>query len=203
MGSYSGDGVGSVMTFVNPSFYTPNADSSLQPTGNFFATLNVSGNATIKNLKVTELLTVKDIVVEGKITIKGDIHLSGTINQDQNAITRSFKASQDIQKGSVVVLDPEHDSYVMLATKAQDTRVIGVAVTAAAAGEEITIATGGTAQVRVAQNTHIETGDLLVSDSSAGYAIANGEPKAGAVLGKATSNLISQEGMIWLLITLN
>jgi hypothetical protein len=75
---YSAPGVGSITVLVNPSFYSPPADSgSVQGQGSF-QTLDVLGAATIGNLNVSGQTTLASLTVTGNAHITGDLHVAGT-----------------------------------------------------------------------------------------------------------------------------
>lgn len=210
------DSQGTVMTFVNLTWANPNsgvtADNNLQAGAISAADLNVSGTTTTENLVVTGTATVKellvgsmistkDITVSGSATFAGDINLAG-VGQSRNAITKRFKASGPVAIGAVVIVDPAHDGQVITTTVPGDTRVLGVALTEAhAAGDEITVAIGGSVQVRTMNGAAIQGGDLLVSSSQAGLAEETADPQPGSVLGKALGK--PDDDLTWLLITLN
>jgi hypothetical protein len=174
-------------------------------------TLKVRGATYTGSLTVATLITTKDLTVINSVTAKslkiqenaefeGDIVLAGSINTKQNAITKKFKASGAITPGSVVVLDPTADGLVMTPTIVQDTKIIGVAVSAATnKGDDIMVAIGG--QVQVAAEGTITAGDLLVTGATAGNAKAEPNPHVGSVLGKATSQK-DANNKVWILLTL-
>ncbi|MGH7234679.1 MAG: beta strand repeat-containing protein, partial [Candidatus Saccharimonadales bacterium] len=120
-------------------------DNDLNVNGN----VAINGTATIASLNVSGLSSTQDLSVNGTTSLAGDVVLSGKVNTRQ-AIIRTFTASQPITAGSVVVLDNSagNAGNVTTTTTADDTSVIGVAVSAAAApGDPIQVAIGGWVQV--------------------------------------------------------
>jgi len=210
------NGKGKIMVFANLTYANPNtgtvANNDLQGNTVTANNLNVSGTtttenlvvndtATIKNLIVGTMATTKELSVTGNATFGGDINLSG-VGQSRNAITKKFKASKPMAIGSVVIADPDNDGQVTTTTTANDTRVLGIALTAAQnAGDEITVAIGGSVQVRTVGGATIQGGDLLSSSSQEGLAEKSATPTPGSLLGKALGKPV--DDMTWLLITLN
>jgi hypothetical protein len=210
-----GSGVGTVLTFVDLDWADPNSNvqqDHLQANSVTAATLNVSGTSTFQDVVVNGTATInklivgtsiatQDITVNGSATFAGDINLSG-VGLSRNAITKRFKASKAVPIGSVVIIDPSNDGQVTTTTTPNDTRVLGIALTAAAqAGDEITVAIGGSVQVRTVSGATIQGGDLLSSSSQEGLAAGSTVPVPGSLLGKALGKPAND--MTWMIITLN
>jgi hypothetical protein len=207
---------GNILVFANLTYANPNtgetANNDIQGSTITANSLNISGTtvtndltvagtATVKNLIVGTMLTTKEVTVTGSATFGGDINLSG-VGQSRNAITKKFKASKPIAIGSVVIADPNADGQVTTTTTANDTRVLGIALTEAHnAGDEVTVAIGGSVQVRTVSGATIQGGDLLTSSGDEGLAEKSAAPTPGSLLGKALGKPI--DDMTWLLITLN
>jgi hypothetical protein len=210
------NGKGKVMTFANLTYANPNTGvsgngnvqgstmnaSDMNVSGTTATqNLSVAGTATVKNLIVGTMTTTKELNVTGNATFGGDINLSG-VGQSRNAITKKFKASKPIAIGSVVIADPDNDGQVTTTITPNDTRVLGIALTAAQqSGDEITVAIGGSVQVRTVTGATIQGGDLLTSSGEEGVAEKSSAPTPGSLLGKALGKPI--DDMTWLLITLN
>lgn len=204
---------GTVMTFANLTWADPNsgatANSSLQ--NGTVADLNVSGAMTTKDLVVTGkadianlvvgTMSVKDITVTGSAIIGGDLNLQG-VGKSRNAITKRFMASKHIPIGAVVIIDPVNDGQVTTTAVMADTRVLGVALTEARAGEEVTVAIGGSVQVKAANGTLIQGGDLLVSSSQEGAAEKSASPGVGSMIGKALGKSSDSGELVWVIISL-
>jgi hypothetical protein len=207
---------GTVLTFANLAWANPatgaTGNNDIQATNGSFANLNVTGEITTqnltvagttktKNLVVGDMALTKDLTVTGTASFAGDINLTG-VGQSRNAITKRFKASAPIQIGSVVIVDPANDGQVTTTNVVGDTRVLGIALTEAhAAGDEITVAIGGSVQVRTMTGASIQGGDLLITSSQPGVAEKSAAPVPGSMVGKS---LGKPEGdLTWLLITLN
>ncbi|HSX34997.1 MAG TPA: carbohydrate binding domain-containing protein [Candidatus Saccharimonadales bacterium] len=209
-------GTGKILAFANLTYANPDtgvtANNDVQGSTMTAANMNVSGTvatqnltvagtATVKNLIVGTMTTTKELAVTGNATFGGDINLSG-VGQSRNAITKKFKASKPIAIGSVVIADRDNDGQVTTTTTPNDTRVLGIALTEAhAAGDEVTVAIGGSVQVRTVTGASIQGGDLLTSSGEEGVAEKSSAPTPGSLLGKALGKPI--DDMTWLLITLN
>jgi hypothetical protein len=207
---------GVVTTFANLTWANPNsgvtANNTLQGTTTIAGDLNVSGTVTTENLTVTGKATIKNLVVGSmtaqEITVSGTAKLAGDlqfqgVGQSRNAITKRFKASKPIPIGAVVIVDPANDGQVTTTTTAADTRVIGVALTAAQqAGDEIDVAIGGSVQVRTANGAQIQGGDTLVSATEDGTVTKPAAPTPGSLIGKALGKPDGDGGLVWTLITL-
>jgi hypothetical protein len=202
MGTYTGDGIGSVTVFLNPSYYTVPTAAVLQgqTSNGAFIDINVSGTATIDTLVVSDEARIKTLKVSGVAEFGGDIKIVAPVNT-RAATIRSFIASEAITPGKVVILDEEHDGQVKMSEIEEDTRVIGVAVTQALhAGDAVEVAVGGSVQVVTVTPT-ITSGSLVVSAAEGSVSLSVA-PKTGAVLGKATSRPDANQ-LLWILITLH
>ena len=124
---------------------------------------------------------------------------------------------QQIEKGSVVVIDEEHPGQLTRSTRAYDTRVAGIVSganginTGIALKQEGTLDQGQnvalTGRVYVlADATYgtIKPGDLLTTSDTPGHAmkVANHAKAQGAILGKAMGPLTHGRGMVLVLVTL-
>ncbi len=174
--------------------------------------LSVDGSISAGSLAVTGDATLQNVKVRGVAEFEGDLRMTSKVNTRQ-AVTKKFIASKPIKPGKVVILDDAEgkDGQVTTTTKAEDTRVIGVAVTESAQeGDEIEVAIGGWVQVLADsppdQNgktpDKITPGQLLVSGGrSDGSAKASDDPQPGSVLGKSTSRQ-DDKNLVWVLVTL-
>jgi hypothetical protein len=210
------DAEGMVMTLANLTWADPNsnivANNTLQGATSVSGDLNVSGTTTTENLAVTGTATIKnlivgtmavqDITVNGTARIGGDIAFQG-VGQSRNAVTKQFIASKPITAGSVVVIDAVHDGQVTTTTTAADTKVIGVAVTAAThTGDTVSVAISGSVQVRTVPGADIQGGTMLVSGGQEGAADKTPTPAPGALIGKALGKP-DGDGLTWVLVLLN
>ena len=122
-----------------------------------------------------------------------------------------------IEKGSVVVIDPEHPGQLKLSDKAYDTRVAGVVSGANGINPGIAMHQEGTLEggqnvalsgrvyvLADANSGPIEPGDMLTTSSTPGCAmkVLDHARAQGAVLGKAMSGLSQGTGMVLVLVTL-
>jgi hypothetical protein len=126
-------------------------------------------------------------------------------------------SSDEIPKGSVVVIDAENPGHLKLSATAYDTRVAGVVSGAngikpgislhqegAIEGGE-NVALSGRVYVQAdATLSAINPGDLLTTSDTPGHAmkVLDHTRAQGAVLGKAMSTLEGGKGMVLVLVTL-
>lgn len=92
---------GTVEVFVNASYWAPSASETLQGTDNGFASLNVSGEATVGSLTVGTVTVTGDLTVHGALTV-ASIVVNGHI------ITASGKPTIETQpalNGGTVIVD--------------------------------------------------------------------------------------------------
>ena len=124
---------------------------------------------------------------------------------------------EQIDKGSVVVIDDEHPGRLKLSTRAYDTQVAGVVSGANGINPGISLTQEGafdhgqnvalTGRVYVKADASygaIKPGDLLTTSDTPGHAMkvrdhANAQ---GAILGKAMSSLKEGTGLVLVLVTL-
>jgi hypothetical protein len=137
-------------------------------------------------------------------------------HQDGGADVAEFiQASDSVQAGDVVEIDPDHAGQFRLAATPNSTAVAGVISTNPGeslgaidpAGTENSgpqLALAGRVPVKVsAENGAIRPGDLLVASATPGHAMrAPGNPAPGTVIGKALGTLDSGTGTIEMLAML-
>lgn len=124
---------------------------------------------------------------------------------------------QELEKGSVVVIDDEHPGRLKRSTRAYDTRVAGIVSGAGGINTGIALRQEGvleggqnvalTGRVFVkadASFAPIRPGDLLTTSDTAGHAmkVTDHQHAQGAILGKAMSRLDEGTGMVLVLVTL-
>ena len=124
---------------------------------------------------------------------------------------------ENIEKGSVVVIDKEHPGRLKRSTQAYDKRVAGIVSGANGINPGIALKQEGalelgenvalTGRVYVladAAHGAIEAGDLLTTSDTPGHAmkVADHGKAHGAVLGKAMSELKEGKGMVLVLVSL-
>ena len=122
----------------------------------------------------------------------------------------------DLEKGSVVVIDPEHPGQLKLSTQAYDRRVAGVISGAnginpgiamhqegALEGGQNVALSGRVYVLADASNGSIEPGDLLTTSSTPGHAmkVSDHARARGAALGKAMTGLAEGRGMVLMLVS--
>lgn len=151
------------------------------------------------------------------LDVNGSVNVSGNIAAKYQDVAEWVPASETMEPGTVVVLNPEKANQVMPATHPYDTLVAGVvsanpglSLGVSAATKE-QIATVGRVQVKATANGHpIHIGDLLVTSGKSGVAMKS-EPmeiqgrsfhQPGTIIGKALEPLEKGEGKILVLLSL-
>ncbi len=124
---------------------------------------------------------------------------------------------EDIEPGSVMVIDDEHPGRLKLGQEPYDTRVAGIISGAGGVQPGIAlhqqgvleggknVALTGRVYVRAdATDGAIRPGDLLTTSSNPGHAmkVADHARSQGAILGKAMSGLKEGQGLVLVLVTL-
>jgi len=171
-----------------------------------------------------------DAAFIGNVTVGSSATINGTAYVGGNAsvctltirggcdLAEPFATTEpEVEKGSVVVIDPEHPGKLKLSDTAYDTRVAGVVSGAnginpgialhqegALEGGQNVALTGRVYVLADAIPGAIRPGDLLTTSDTPGHAMkANDHAKAqGAILGKAMSSLKEGKGMVLVLVTL-
>jgi len=124
---------------------------------------------------------------------------------------------QQIEKGSVVVIDDEHPGGLMLSTQSYDQRVAGIVSGANGVNPGISLSQQGalsggrnvalSGRVYVladASGGAIKPGDLLTTSDTPGHAmkVTDHARAQGAIIGKAMSSLKESKGMVLVLVSL-
>ena len=123
---------------------------------------------------------------------------------------------EELEKGSVVVIDSEHPGRLKCSKKAYDRRVAGIVSGANGVNPGIAlqqegvmeggqnVALSGRVYVQADASTGaIKPGDMLTTSDTPGHAMKVRDPRAqGAVIGKAMSGLEGGTGMVLVLVTL-
>jgi hypothetical protein len=155
------------------------------------------------------------VVGNGKIT--GDLTVDGNLAAKYQDVAEWVESSQELQAGTVVVLDSTRSNQVVASTKSYDTHVAGVisvrpGIALGEAGEDkVLVATTGRVRVKVdATSGPIRIGDLLVTGEKEGLAMKS-RPldiggaqihRPGTLIGKALEPLEGGTGQILVLLSL-
>jgi hypothetical protein len=150
------------------------------------------------------------------VTVVGTLE-GGTIKAKYQDMAEWVESSQDLQAGTVVVVDSQRSNQVVASTQAYDSRVAGVISLqpGIALGEQregrVLVATTGRVKVQVdARNGPINIGDLLVTSDKPGVAMKSAPVEIGGVrihrpgtlIGKALEPLAQGTGEILVLLSL-
>ncbi|HZG51332.1 MAG TPA: hypothetical protein VEZ40_04270 [Pyrinomonadaceae bacterium] len=159
---------------------------------------------------------------EYTLDVEGDLNATGTITGNNvvakyQDIAEWVPSIQQLDAGSVVVLDTERSNHVLASSHPYDTKVAGVvsAMPGIALGEKgrskLLVATTGRVKVRIdATRAPIKIGDLLVTSDVPGMAMKS-EPMnlggrkihaPGTIIGKALEPLAKGVGEILVLLSL-
>ena len=176
------------------------------------ATINyATGNVGIATPTPTEKLHVT-----GNVKVTGTVE-GGNIKAKYQDVAEWVESSQELQAGTVVVLDRSRSNQVIASTQSYDSRVAGVislqpGLTLGEEGEgRVLVATTGRVRVKVdATNGPIEIGDLLVTSEREGFAMKSLPVDIGGVrihrpgtlIGKALEPLAKGMGEILVLLSL-
>lgn len=161
---------------------------------------------------------------------KATLHTDGTLELAGSASVRTLTirggadlaepfpmSAENIDKGSVVVIDPEKPGHLKLSHQAYDKRVAGIVSGANGINPGIALHQEGaldlgenvalTGRVYVkADAAHgvIEPGDLLTTSDTPGHAmkVSDSTKAQGAILGKAMSGLKEGTGLVLVLVSL-
>ena len=151
------------------------------------------------------------------ITFNGTVE-GGVIHAKYQDVAEWVQATQPMDAGTVVVLNPNGINQVMPSATAYDTSVAGVVseqpglLLGHPGDSKVRVATTGRVRVNVdASHAPIRVGDLLVTSQTPGTA-ARSEPidiapsikihRPGTILGKALEPLATGKGQILVLLTL-
>ena len=154
--------------------------------------------------------------VVGNVRVDGT--LTGTyVQAHYQDLAEWVPSAEDLEPGTVVVLDPAVDNQVVRSTRSYDTTVAGVVsaqpgiILGVGGAAKEQIATTGRVRVRVdATATPIRIGDLLVTSNRPGMAMKSlpiemggaAIHRPGTIVGKALEALPGGEGEILVLLSL-
>lgn len=182
-------------------------DSRAAAGGDVFGVLRVPAGAGA-HTNETQLLT---------LTAAGDLSVYGRIGARYQDVAEWVDASNDLEPGTVVILDATTSNQVTTASSSYDTTVAGVVsaqpgiiLGEGGVGKE-QVATTGRVKVNVdATSGPISIGDLLVTSNEPGFAMKSvpvefGGMKMhrpGTIIGKALEPLASGKGQILVLLSM-
>ncbi len=181
----------------------------------------VFGNGAVERMRITaegKLLIGTTTAGTEMLKVAGDVNVTGNIAAKYQDLAEWVPSTEELEPGSVVVIDPAGTDRVIASSIAYDTTVAGVVsaqpgIILGERGEsKEMVATTGRVRVLVdATAAPIRIGDLLVTSSKPGRAMksipmALGTGSAihrpGTILGKALEALDSGEGEILVLLSL-
>ena len=222
-------GLGGTMQFGTPNFET----GMTWANGSTRADLRFNGT-TVKLLAHAAIgppSSASGVAVKtnGNVGVGTDdpqarLHVVGTTRTSVLTITGGADIAEpfpmkeeELEKGSVVVIDDEHPGRLKRSVSAYDTRVAGIVSGANGVNAGISlqqeglldggqnVALSGRVYVRAdASRGAIQPGDMLTSSDVPGHAMKVGDHTRaqGAVLGKAMSSLPEGRGFVLVLVTL-
>lgn len=152
-----------------------------------------------------------------KLDVNGNINVTGNINAKYQDLAEWVEAPEQLEPGTVVVLDPSRNNAVVASAAAYDTSAAGViserpGITLGERSDsKVPVATTGRVRVKVdATRGPIRIGDLLVTSDTPGTAMKSaaievaGIPmhRPGTLIGKALEPLAEGHGEILVLLSL-
>jgi hypothetical protein len=174
-------------------------------------------NYATGNVGINTASPAEKLDVTGNVKVTGNITVSGNINAKYQDVAEWVETSQQLQPGTVVVLDATRSNQVIASTESYDTRVAGVVsvqpgiALGEAADHRVLVATTGRVKIKVsAKNGAIRIGDLLVTSDQPGVAMKSLPVEIGAVrihrpgtlIGKALEPLATGTEEILVLLSL-
>ena len=181
--------------------------------------LEVDGDARVTGLFIGESNATPTTNTDVKLHVDGDAQVDGAIYISGGAdLAEGFHimASDKVEPGTVVSIDPKNIGKLIVTNEAMDTKVAGVVSggngikaglvmtqTGTLADGEYPIALTGRVWVKCTnENGTIGVGDLLTTASKPGHAmLADIDKSQGAILGKAMSPC-TKDNMVLTLISL-
>ncbi len=146
--------------------------------------------------------TVLHRVGPGQLQTDGNFSAAGL--SDTPSLTTLLNNSQvSIPSGTVLIIDTTADRAFVPSRLLGDTKVVGIANQAIAAGASGMVLTRGIARVNVLGP--VARGDLLITSNTAGYAQSvplNKAPRPGSIIGKALSPTTKGADQVDVLVTL-
>ena len=155
--------------------------------------------------------------VQGSGRVTGNLVVDGNIAAKYQDVAEWVPAAEQLDAGTVVVLDANKSNQVISSSKSYDTRVAGVisaqpGITLGEKGDEkVLVATTGRVLVNVdATSGPIQIGDLLVTSDREGFAMKSAPVeiggarihRPGTLIGKALEPLAGGTGKILVLLSL-
>lgn len=155
--------------------------------------------------------------VDGDVRAQGKLYGQTLVSPHQD-LAEWVRSTENLEPGTVVVIDEQNGGFVRASSSAYDTSVAGVVSHSpgvllgdGGSGMEMIATTGRVVVRATAANGPIRTGDLLVTSERSGVAMRSipisvgGEElhRPGTILGKALEPLDSGESEILVLLSLD
>jgi hypothetical protein len=191
-----------------PSIEVMDTDSGV---GRRYQIASFNGELNIRDTSAGFVERLK-IRADGTVSVAESLEIRGGAD-----IVERFNASEEVEPGTVMVIDPTSPGELMPSAGAYDTKVAGVVSGAGGVNPGLCLSQDGTldGETLVAMNGRvyvkataaggaIQPGDRLTTSDIAGHAMkATNDAKApGTVIGKAMSGLKSGEGLVLVLVNL-
>ena len=176
-------------------------------------TMTTAGNVGVGTSNPGEELTVRgNLLIESKSTGAPVLELGEGLDYAEGF---DVSAKDEINTGSVLIIDADNPGKLALSNKSYDTKVAGIVAGGKGLGSGVRLGAGqfdydvalaGRVYCKVdATEEAIQAGDLLTTSTTPGYAMkaADYMRAQGAILGKAMESLEKgQKGQILVLVTL-
>ena len=172
-----------------------------QPAGNYSVEIWSGNNGSVPTV----------VASAGNVYMPGSLQVDGNIAAKYQDVAEWVDATEPLEQGMIVTIDPHGTNRVSASTRSYDTRIAG----AVSAQPGLLLGEPGPGRAPVAQSGRvrikadatygaIRPGDLLVTSPTKGHAMRPRGSKArpGTVIGKALEALPSGRGEILALLTL-
>ncbi len=169
------------------------------------------------NVGVGTATPTSKLHVQGSGRVTGNLVVDGNIAAKYQDVAEWVPAAEQLDAGTVVVLDANKSNQVISSSKSYDTRVAGVIsaqpgiTLGEKSDEKVLVATTGRVLVNVdATSGPIQIGDLLVTSDREGFAMKSAPVEIGSarihrpgtLIGKALEPLAGGTGKILVLLSL-
>jgi hypothetical protein len=155
--------------------------------------------------------------IGGSLNVSNDVTVAGNIAAKYQDVAEWVSSRQQMEAGTVVIIDTAQTNAVTPSYRAYDTHIAGVIsarpglILGESGAGKVMVATTGRVKVRVDATRHpIKIGDLLVTSGKLGTAMRSRPIRAGrtlihrpgTIIGKAIEPLARGEGEIMVLLSL-
>jgi len=172
-----------------------------QPAGNYSVEIWSGNNGSVPTV----------VASAGNVYMPGSLQVDGNIAAKYQDVAEWVDASEPLEEGTIVTIDPGATNRVTPSSRSYDTRIAGAVspkpglILGEAGPGKALVAQSGRVRIKAdATFGAIRPGDLLVTSPSKGHAMRpkGSKVRPGTVIGKALEALPSGRGEILALLTL-